>query len=43
MPVSFIKGIIGDGYLTEIILTAFMRQIGITPEDTYVLANSSGR
>ena len=43
MPANFIKGIIGDGYLTEIILTAFMRQIGITPEDTYVLANSSGR
>ena len=43
MPGDFIKGIIGDGYLTEIILTAFMRQIKITPDDTYVLAKTSGR
>ena len=43
MADNFIKGIIGDGFLTEIILTAFTRQIGISPEDTYVLANSSGR
>lgn len=40
---NFIKGIIGDGFLTEVILTAFMRQIGISPEDTYVLAKTSGR
>ena len=40
---NFIKGIIGDGYLTEIILTAFTRQIGISPNDTYVLASTSGR
>ena len=43
MASNFIKGIIGDGFLTEIILTAFMRQIGISPEDTYVLASTSGR
>ena len=43
MPRNFIKGIIGDGFLTEIILTAFTRQIGISPEDTYVLASTSGR
>ena len=40
---NFIKGIIGDGFLTEVILTAFMRQIGISPDDTYVLASTSGR
>ena len=40
---NFVKGIIGDGFLTEIILTAFTRQIGISPEDTYVFAKSSGR
>lgn len=43
MPSNFIKGIIGDGFLTELILTAFTRQIGISPEDTYVLAKTSGR
>ncbi len=43
MASTFIKGIIGDGFLTEIILTAFMRQIGITPNDTYVLSETSGR
>ena len=43
MSNRFIKGIIGDGFLTEIILTAFTRQIGISPEDTYVLAQTSGR
>lgn len=43
MSGEFIKGIIGDGFLTEIILTAFTRQIGITPEDTYVLSKTSGR
>ena len=40
---NFIKGIIGDGFLTEILLTAFARQIKISPEDTYVYATSSGR
>ena len=43
MPNNFIKGIIGDGFLTEVILTAFMRRLDISPEDTYVLAKTSGR
>ena len=43
MSESFIKGIIGDGFLTEVILTAFSRRIGINMEDTYVLAKTSGR
>ena len=43
MSETFIKGIIGDGFLTEVILTAFTRQIGINLSDTYVLAKTSGR
>ena len=40
---DFVKGIIGDGFITEILLTAFTRQIGISPEDTYVYAKTSKR
>ena len=43
MSEGFIKGIIGDGFLTEVILTAFTRQIGGSFSDTYVYCKTSRR
>lgn len=43
MSSNFIKGIIGDGFLTEVLLTAFTRRIGIDLSEMYVLAKTSGR
>lgn len=43
MAEDFVRGIIGDGFITEIILTALGKQIGVNPSEMYVACRTEKR
>lgn len=43
MADDFVRGIIGDGFVTEILLTALGKQVGVNPSEMYVTCRSEKR